>query len=149
MTDKDQIFENYVEPDATIEYFFLEKSEEHVRCVDNNRGYLYGFINISFSGEFKNDNVTSFRELIEDELNFCIKENEYFVSENIDFNDYKFGIVDNYENITEYEIMDEIFFSDLIKSLRNLLIVGKNYDWEEIKRHNIFHEWFEKYTNRF
>jgi len=130
MNDNDKILENYIEPDAPVEYLFVEKAEEQVKVINDDQGYIYGFINISYSGEFKNDNIDSFKQLLEEELNYCLKEYNSFKTDVIDFNDYKFGLIDNYKNIMEYNVMNDLFFNDLIKSLRNLLIVGKDFEWE-------------------
>jgi hypothetical protein len=45
--------------------------------------------------------------------------------------------------------MDELFFKALIGSLRNLIIVGINFNIEKFKTHEIFNRWFDNFTNKF
>jgi hypothetical protein len=148
MVDEEEILENYVEPDITVEYIFIEKAENQIKPINDDQGYQMGYFNLFITGKFKNDNLEAFRKLILDELNFSVKEYDHFKSEKIDLNDYKLGLVDNEKNIKEFNVMDEVFFKALIDSLRNLMIVGKNFDIEKFKRHHLFNKWFDKYTNR-
>ncbi|NVM02493.1 MAG: hypothetical protein HWN67_09175 [Candidatus Helarchaeota archaeon] len=145
---KEKIIANIVEPDITVEYLFVEKAERQIKPINDDQGYLYAFINIFVSGNFSNDNVTTFKNQILDELNYCVKTYDYLKSEKVDFKDYKFGLVDNDKNITEFEVFDEEFYEALKASLRNLAIVGKNFDLEKFKNYEIFTKWFEKYSNR-
>lgn len=62
--------------------------------------------------------------------------------------EYKFGLVNNDRIVTEYTIMNEVFFNALIDSLGNLMIVGTNFNIEKFMRHEVFNEWFDNYTNR-
>ena len=82
MPDKEKIIENYVEPDITVEYIFIEKAEKQIKPINDD------------------------------------------------------------------DLMDNDFFKALISSLRNLMLVGKNFDLEKFKHHKIFEEWFGKYSNR-
>ncbi|MFX0001766.1 MAG: hypothetical protein ACFE88_16770, partial [Candidatus Hermodarchaeota archaeon] len=100
------------------------------------------------SGKLKNDNLIDFKQRILQELNYCVKTYHHFKSERINLDDYKFGLLDNDRNVTEFNEMNEKFFQALLASLRNLLIVGKNFDIEKFKSHEIFYRWFDKYTNR-
>jgi hypothetical protein len=38
MNDNDKILENYIEPDATVEYLFVEKAEEQVKVINDDQG---------------------------------------------------------------------------------------------------------------
>ncbi len=148
MVDKDRILENYVDPDLTVEYLFIEKADKQFKPINDDQGYLFGFTNIFLTGQFKNDNLSAFKNSLLDELNLCVNEYNYFKSNEVKLSDYKFGLVDNYKNITELEEMDEKFYDTLKLSLRNLLIVGKNFDLEGFKVHTIFDDWFDKYSNK-
>jgi hypothetical protein len=44
--------------------------------------------------------------------------------------------------------MNEAFFKALMESLRNLMIVGTNFNIEKFKTHELFNQWFDNYTNR-
>jgi len=148
MHEREKIIENYIEPDITIEYIFIEKAEKQIKPINDDQGYLMGFLNLFISGQLKNDNLEAFKDFIVNELNYSLKTYEHFKSENVDLNYYKFGLVDNEKNIKEFDIMDDEFFNALISSHRNLMLVGKNFDLEKFKHHKIFHEWFDKYSNR-
>ena len=148
MPDKEKILENYVEPDITIEYIFVEKADKQEKPINADQGYLMGFFNLFITGTFKNDNLKDFKAKLLNELNYSVKTYDHFKSERINLGHYKFGIVDNDRNVTEFNEMDEAFFQALLASLRNLMIVGKNFDIEKFKLHEIFNLWFDKYTNR-
>jgi len=148
MPDEDNILENYVEPDITIEYIFIEKRDTQIKPINNDQGYQMGFFSLFVSGEFRNDNLMDFKKLLLDELNYSIKTNDHFKSNKINLGDYKFALVDNNENISEFTELDEKFFQALIASKRNLMIVGKNFIIENFKHHHLFNKWFDEYTNR-
>ncbi|NVM55440.1 MAG: hypothetical protein HWN66_17165 [Candidatus Helarchaeota archaeon] len=147
--DEEKILEHYVEPDATMEYLFVEKAENQIKSINDDQGYQMGFMSIFFTGKFANNNLASFKTQLLDELNYSVKEYNYFKSEKVDLNEYKFFLVDNNKNTTEFAVMDEGFYEVLIASLRNLVIVGKNFDLEKFKHHRIFNDWFDEYSNRF
>ena len=147
--DETKIFENIVEPDATVEYLFIEKAEAQLKPINDDQGYLMGFINIFFTGEYNNNNLEAFRTLVIQELSFSLKEYDYFQNKSLDLSDYKFYLIDNDQNATEYTVMDEDFYEALMDSLRNLIIVGKNFVLEDFKPHEIFREWFEQYSNKY
>ncbi|MFW9829591.1 MAG: hypothetical protein ACFFBY_16220 [Promethearchaeota archaeon] len=148
MANKQKVLENYVEPDITVEYIFIEKAEEQIKPINDDQGYLMGFINLFISGTFKNDNLLAFKTQILNELNYSVKTYEHFKSEAINLNEYKFGLIDNDKEVTEFRVMDDAFFKALMESLRNLIIVGTNFNIENFKSHDIFNTWFDKYTNR-
>ena len=148
MENKDKILENYREPDVTIEYIFIEKAEKQLKPINDDQGYLMGFFNLFISGQFKNDNLAAFKDLLLGELNYSVKTYDHFKSERVDLNEYKFGIVDNEKNVKVFNLMDEEFFEALISSLRNLMLVGKDFDIEKFKEHQIFDQWFDKYSDR-
>lgn len=148
MPDKDNILENYVEPDVTVEYIFIERAEKQIKPINDDQGYLMGFFNVFISGEFKNDNVLAFKTQLLNELNYSVKTYDHFKSEAIDLSEYKFGLVNNDRIVTEFTIMNEAFFKALMESLRNLMIVGANFNIEKFKTHEIFNQWFDNYTNR-
>jgi hypothetical protein len=148
MPDNGNTLENYVEPDAVIEYIFIERAEEQIKPINDDQGYLMGYFNIFFSGTFKNNNLTMFKNQIINELNYSLKTYDHFKSESIDLKLYKFGLIDNERNIIEFTELSESFFKELIGSLRNLMIVGNNFDIENFRRHHIFNQWFDTYTNK-
>ncbi|GAH37388.1 unnamed protein product, partial [marine sediment metagenome] len=61
--------ENYVEPDISIQYIFIESAEKQVKPINDDQSYLMGFINVFISGEFKNDNMFAFKTQLLNELN--------------------------------------------------------------------------------
>ena len=148
MPNKDNILENYVEPDISIQYIFIERAEKQVKPINDDQGYLMGFFNVFISGEFKNDNVLAFKPQLLNELNYSVKTYDHFKSEAIDLSEYKFGLVNNDRIVTEFTIMNEAFFKALMESIRNLMIVGANFNIEKFKTHELFNQWFENYTNR-
>jgi len=103
---------------------------------------------VFISGEFKNDNVLAFKTQLLNELNYSVKTFNHFKSEAIDLSEYKFGLVNNDRIVTEFTLMNEAFFKALMESLRNLMIVGANFNIEKFKAHEIFNQWFDSYTNR-
>ena len=107
-----------------------------------------GFFNLFTTGTFKNNNLKDFKAMLLNELNYYVKTYDHFKSEIINLENYKFGLVDNDRKITEFNEMDKEFFQTLLASLRNLMIVGTNFDIEKFKFHDIFILWFDKYTNR-
>ncbi|MFX1470285.1 MAG: hypothetical protein ACFFB8_16710 [Promethearchaeota archaeon] len=148
MPDEEKILEPYIEPDITIEYIFIEKADKQIKPINNDQGYLMGFFNLFITGTFKNDNLNDFKTMLLNELNYSVRTYDHFKSEKIDLDDYKFGLIDNDKNVTEFNEMDEEFFQALLASLRNLMIVGKNFNIEKFKFHEIFDRWFDKYTTR-
>ncbi len=144
---EDSILDNYIKADATVEYFFVEKADVQKSAINDDQGYIMGFINLFFTGDFKNDDPASFKNIMEDELNYSIHDSKYFKNKKVDFKDYKFVLIDNEKNITEFGEIDNLFYETLKNSLRNLLIVGKNFDVEKFKHHEIFNEWFDNYSN--
>ncbi|MFW9948866.1 MAG: hypothetical protein ACFFKA_01915 [Candidatus Thorarchaeota archaeon] len=147
--EREKILKNYVKPDIIVQYLFIERAEKQIKPINDDQGYQMGYFNILISGTFKNDNLLAFKTLLLDELKFSVKEYEVFKAESINLNEYKFGLVDNDRNIKEFNDMDESFFKALIDSLRNLIIVGNNFDVEKFKTHEIFNRWFDEFTNRF
>ncbi|MBY9010743.1 MAG: hypothetical protein KGD70_00035 [Candidatus Lokiarchaeota archaeon] len=148
MPNKDKILENYREPDVIIEYIFIERAEKQIKPINDDQGYQMGYFNVFFSGTFKNDNFLSFKTQLIDELNYSVKTYDHFNSETVDLNCYKFGLVDNDRNVSEFKVLNEAFLKDLISSLRNLMIVGTNFAIEKFMSHDIFNRWFGNYTNR-
>ncbi|MFX0019231.1 MAG: hypothetical protein ACFFAK_03385 [Promethearchaeota archaeon] len=148
MPDDEKILENYEEPDIAVEYIFIERAEEQIKPINEDQGYLMGFINIFISDTFKNDNLIAFKTQLLDELNYSVKTYDHFKSEAVDLNEYKFGLVDNHRNVIEFNVMNDAFFKALMDSLRNLMIVGNNFDIEKFKNHDIFYSWFDNYTNK-
>jgi hypothetical protein len=146
---KESIEENCINPDATVEYLFVEKAEVQLKLINDDQGHIMDFISLFFTGDFKNDDVESFTSLLLDELNLSVQDSELFRTDSVNLKDYKFALVDNDKKITEFEVLDLHFYEALKASLRNLLIVGKNFDIEAFKHHDIFNEWFDEYTNRF
>ena len=148
MPDEEKIIENYVEPDIIVEYIFIEKVDNQIKPINDDQAYQMGFFDLFISGQFKNNNLTAFKDLLLDEINYSVKTYDHFKSERVDLKDYKFGIVDNEKNVKVFDLMDEEFFKTLISSIRNLMIVGKNFDIEKFKEHQLFDKWFDKFSNR-
>ena len=138
----------YLEPDFIVEYIFIEKADEQIKPINDDQGYQMGFFNVFNSRDLKNDNRDAFKSQILNELNYCVKTYDHFKSEEIKLGDYKFGLVDNDQNISEFDVIDENFFQFLLASLRNLMIVGKNFSYENFKLHHIFNYCFDNYTNK-
>ena len=116
MPDEDKIIENYVEPDITIEYIFIEKAVTQIKPINDDQGYQMGFFSLFVSGKFKNDNLMDFKKLLLDELNYSVKTYEHFKSNKVNRGDYKFALVDNNKNVSEFTELDEKFFQALIAS---------------------------------
>lgn len=148
MPDEDKILKNYVEPDITIEYIFIEKAESQIKPINDDQGYQMGFFSLFVSGKFKNDNLMDFKKLLLDELNYSVKTYDHIKSNKINLGDYKFALVDNNKNVSEFTELDKKFFRALSASQRNLMIVGKNFIIENFKHHHLFNNWFDEYTNR-
>ncbi len=146
--DEEKVMDNFVEPDATVEYLFVEKAERQLKAINDDQGYIMAYMNIFFSGEFTNNTLKAFKTLLVDELNFSLHDSNYFKNKSVDLDDYKLYLIDNDKDTTEFAVIDEQFYEALMNSLRNLVIVGKNFDLEKFKHHEIFLEWFEKYSNR-
>ncbi len=138
------IMENAENAITSVEYMFVEKAEKQEKTINDDQGYLMGFINL-FS---KDDNSNSFKTLLHDELNFSVKSNDYFKNKEVDLNDYKFALVDNDKNFQIFEQIDDKFYQALKESLRNLLIGGKNFNIEEFKHLEMFNSWYDNYSNR-
>ncbi len=137
--------ENLEGPDAKVEYLFVERVEKQEKIINDEQGYLIGFINLFF----KEIDYKAFKTLVQDQLNLAVKHSDYFQNKDINLDDYKFALVDNEKNFKIFETIDKPFYEMLMESLRNLLIVGKNFDIAEFKYHEIFYDWFENYSNRF
>ncbi len=149
MPDEEKILENYVEPDITVEYIFIEKADTQIKPINDDQGYQMGFFSLFVSGELKNNNLSDFKKLLLDELNYSVKTYDYFKSNKISLGDYKFALVDNNKIVSEFTVLDENFFQALLASQRNLMIVGENFIIENFLRDSLFYEWFEEYTNRY
>ncbi|HUY01260.1 MAG TPA: hypothetical protein VMV49_16990 [Candidatus Deferrimicrobium sp.] len=145
---KEKILENYVEPDATGAYLFLERAQKQIKPINDDQGYMMGFFNLYYSGTFKNDSLKAFKNELLEELNYSLKTYEYFKVKTLNLLDYKFGLVDNTQEIHEFDVMDEIFFEELKDSWMNLIIVGKNFDLTQFKNQPLFLEWFKNYANK-
>jgi len=137
--------ENFESPDAKVEYLFIQRVEKQEKTINDEQGYLIGFINLFF----KEVDYKSFKILIQDQLNLAVKYSDYFQNREINLDDYKFALVDNENNYQIFDVIDEFFYEALVASLRNLMIEGKNFDIEEFKYHDIFYDWYENYSNRF
>ncbi len=147
--EKDRIIKNYISPDATVEYLLIEKTDNQYKVINDDQGYQMGFFNLFFTGTAKNYELATFKKELTEELNYSVKTYDTFKNNNFILKDYKFGFVDNDKNIKVFHEMDGRFFEYLRISLRNLLIVGKNFDIENFKHHKIFNHWFDEYTNRY
>ena len=135
---------NFENPDAKVEYLFVEKVENQEKTINDEQGYLIGFINLFF----KEVDYKAFKTLVHDQLNLAVKHSDYFQNKEINLDDYQFVLVDNEKNFQIFETIDEPFYEAFVASLRNLLIVGKNFDNVEFKYHDIFYDWYENYSNR-
>jgi hypothetical protein len=145
-SNENKILKNYKEPYITIEYLFIERANEQLKPINDDPGYQMGFFNIFISGTYKNDNVLAFKTRVIDELNYSLKTYDHFKSETIDLSNYKFGLVNNDREVIEFTAMDDVFFKVLMDSIRNLMIVGTNFEITKFKVHDIFNQWFDNYT---
>ncbi|MDD1778747.1 MAG: hypothetical protein LUQ65_11330 [Candidatus Helarchaeota archaeon] len=107
-----------------------------------------GNIFLNFTGEFADANLSGFKRQLHEDLNFSLQNLYNSKEKSVDFADYKFYLIDNDKNATEFAVLDDVFFDALLTSLRNVVIVGKNFDLGAFKEHSLFHEWFDKYSNR-
>ena len=148
MFNKDKISENYQKPHIIVQYLFIERAENQIKIINNDQGYQMGYFTINISGKFKNDNPLAFKKQVLDELNYSVKCHEFFKSKSISLEEYKFGLVDNDGKVREFKDMDEVFFAALTHSLRNLMIVGNNFNIKKFTKHEIFYDWFENYSNK-
>jgi hypothetical protein len=147
--DEEKILENYVEPDVVVEYLFVEKADRQIKIINDDQGYIMGFLNLNFTGDLANANLPAFKTELQDELNYSLQELYNSKEKSVNLADYVFYLIDNDQNSTKFTVMDETFFEALLAALRNLVIVGKNFDLNAFKGHSIFHEWFDKYSNRY
>jgi hypothetical protein len=81
MPDQDKVLKKNVEPDFTVEYIFIERAEKQVKPINDDQGYLMSFFNVFISGEFKNNNVLTFKTQLLNELNYSVKTYDHFKSE--------------------------------------------------------------------
>ncbi len=139
---------NYVDADAAVEYLFVEKADKQVKVINDVQGYIMGYQNLYLSGPHANITWEKFRAEFLEELDWSVQNEPYFTGKPLNIADYKFALIDNEQNSTEFTILDERFFDALMESLRNLVIVGENFDLESFKQHQIFQEWFNNHTNR-
>ena len=146
--DKEKILENYKEPDIIVEYLFVEKADRQIKVINDDQGYIMGNIFLNFTGDFADANLSGFKRQLHEELNFALQNLYNSKEKSVVFVDYKFFLIDNEKNATKFAVLDDAFFDALLASLRNLVIVGENFDLEAFKEHSLFHEWFDKYSNR-
>ena len=135
---------NFESPDAKVEYLFVERVEKQEKTINDEQGYLIGFINLFF----KKIDYKAFKTLVQEQLSLAVKYSDYFQNKEINLDDYQFVLVDNEKNFQVFDVIDEPFYDALVASLRNLLIVGKNFDVVDFKYHDIFYDWYENYSNR-
>lgn len=145
--DEEKILENYEEPDVAVEYLFIEKTDRQIKVINDDQGYMMGVVNLYFTGKFPNANLPAFKTILLEELNLSLEDLYGTKEKSVDFADYKFYLIDNDQNATEFAILDESFFEALLASLRNLVIVGNNFDLAAFKEHSIFRDWFDQYSN--
>ena len=151
MEDEDlieEILKKAKKADVTVEYLFIEKAEVQEKVINDDQAYTMAFINFFLDKGEHRDNFTYFKELLRDELNFTINSYDHFNITEVNLEGYKYGIVDKKKKIKEYSTLNRKCFNELIKTSRNLLIVGTNFDIEKFKAHEIFTEWFQKFCNK-
>jgi hypothetical protein len=146
--DKEKILRNFEEPEKTIEYLFIEKAKKQKDVLNKDQGYLYAYNGLYKSDAAKGDELETLKAALLKELNYCVKSYKNFHIKSVDFNEYKFGLVDIEKNITVFEQFDSIFFKALKESLGNLIITGKNFDLIGFKTHKVYAEWVQKYQNK-
>ena len=144
----EEILKKAKKADLTVEYLFIEKAKIQEKVINDDQAYTMAFINFFLDKGEKRDSFIYFKELLNDELNFTIKSYDYFNIDNLNFEEYKYGIVDKKKKIKEYSSLNRKCFNELINTSRNLLIVGNNFDIEKFKEHEIFNEWFQKFCNK-
>ncbi|NHI91245.1 MAG: hypothetical protein EAX96_01995 [Candidatus Lokiarchaeota archaeon] len=144
----EQILKKAEKADLTVEYLFIEKAEKQEKLINDNQAYSMGFINFfKVKGETR-DSFIYFKELLEDELNYTCKSYDHFNVKSFFLNDYKYIVVDKNKKMKSYSVFNRKCFNNLLKTSRNLLIVGKNFNFEHFKQNGIFNEWFEKFCNK-
>jgi len=142
------LLKNVRTSDLTVEYLFIENAEKQIKPINDDQGYVMGFINFFFDEGPSRDLLTYFQTTLLDELTYTAKYEEYFKKKSVNLDEYKFGIVDEMMNVKEYPILNSSCFAELLTSSKNLLIAGKNFSFDEFKAHEIFKVWFEKYCNK-
>ncbi|MHA1972905.1 MAG: hypothetical protein ACTSW1_07925 [Candidatus Hodarchaeales archaeon] len=140
---KEHITENFIKEDGRIEYLFIERVESQEKNINDDQGYIYGFFNV-----FKGENIEEFKEMLSKELNSIVTTYNYFKTKNVDLNDYKFAIIDENKNLNQFTSFNDQFFEKLVNSFMNLLIVGDNFNIEDIKELRLFNDWFAKYCHK-
>ncbi|TXT65813.1 MAG: hypothetical protein BAJALOKI1v1_380021 [Promethearchaeota archaeon] len=144
---QEHIIENYISPDAIVDYLFIEKVEEQHKLINDDQGYQMGFFNLFFTGSTKNYELNIFKKQLAEELDTSLKTYDRFQNTHFIIEHYKFGFVDNDKQISLFREMDEEFFEYFKRTLRNLLIIGQNFDIERFQHHEIFNYWFDEYSN--
>ena len=130
------------EPDAYIEYLFVEKEFDLDAPVIYNQGFFYGDISLIFTRPLKKDDFTLFLNIFTEEFNKRASELTYFEGKIIDLSEYKFVIFDKDKNLTIFEAITSSFFKAL-RASQKFMIVGKELDFEKFKTHKIFDDFYK------
>jgi hypothetical protein len=138
---KQTIVSNYREPDATVQYLFVEKVDEQHQPLNDDQGYMSGYINLFSTGEWRNADAAHFQALLRDEIVYSVMTYEYFTNRSVDFAECKFAIVLDATHLKEAKAIDQPFFEALMSSTRRLLVAGDNFDFHAFSSHRIFTEW--------
>jgi len=143
----DKSNENYIEPDTTVEYLFIEYTEKQAKPINEDQGWVCGFINIFRNPRDFNDDLTDFKNVILEELGNIVSTYENFNVKQFDLEQYKFVLVENGKIGREFQCLGEDFYTMLRTSSHNLMIVGKNLDVGAFIQHELFQKWVEEYCN--
>ena len=138
----DKIPTTNAEPDAILEYFFVDKDFDQEDPVKYKKGTFYDSIDLFFTGKNKNADLATFRNLLPLKVRARADELIYFEDRAIDLRDYKYGVIDEDKKITEFDSIDENFFNALKKTLK-LIIFGKDFDLERFKTHKVFEDFYK------
>jgi hypothetical protein len=139
--------DEYVEPIATVEYLFIERVDKQVKYINDNQGWISGFFKIFNRGKDTNDNLSAFKSLVVQELNYILNEYENFNEREFVLENYVFYLVEKGTFAKEFAQFDDSFYAALRSSSHNLMIVGKNFDVQAFSEHEIFRTWVKEFCH--
>ncbi len=136
------IMENYEIPTISFEYVLLENIDDGF-CYEFT--YLYGFLNLCSSGDFRNDSPERLKEELTNDLLNQMKVFESPTEDIVHLSDYRFGLVDKAKNIDVYPDISIEVIDFLRDGSVNLIIAGEKVDFSTLTSHTLFKKWFSEY----
>ena len=136
------------EPNAFIEYLFVEKELDLDAPVILNQGFFYDDFGLIFTEPLKKDTSSLFITIFTEAFNKRKSELTYFEGKTIDLSEYKFVIIDKDKKVTVFKEINTSFFKKLLVSLK-FMIIGKEMDLEKFKNHKIFDDFYKFVYNLF